>query len=225
MSKKRWVVLGVVAVAIAAIVMLDVAQYFELERLRAWVDEEPILAGLSFALIYLLVASLSMPGVGPLSFAAGAVFGLWYGIAIVSFASSIGATIGMMISRTLLKDWVQRRFSKVYEKVNRGVERDGALYLVTLRLIPPVPFFIVNLVFGLTAMRARTFYLFSQLGMLPATVLYVNVGASLGSIENLSFFEIFKPEIVLSFAALIVFPFIVKAVLKYAGFSDSSPDV
>lgn len=225
MPKKRLVVLGLVALAIIVFLTFDLAQYFELERLKAWVEEKPVMAGLAFALIYMLVASLSLPGVGPLSFAAGAVFGLWYGVLIVSFASSIGATIGMMISRTLLKEWVEKHFHKAYKKVNEGVKKDGALYLVTLRLIPPIPFFIVNLVFGLTNMRARTFYLFSQLAMFPATFLYVNVGVTLGSIEGLSFFEIFKPEVILSFAALIAFPFIIKAVMKRCGLNSGRTDV
>lgn len=225
MPKKRLVVLGLVALAIIVFLAFDLAQYFELERLKVWVEEKPVIAGLAFALIYMLVASLSLPGVGPLSFAAGAVFGLWYGVLIVSFASSIGATIGMMISRTLLKEWVEKHFQKAYKKVNEGVKKDGALYLVTLRLIPPIPFFIINLVFGLTNMRARTFYFFSQLAMFPATFLYVNVGVTLGSIEGLSFFEIFKPEVIASFAALIAFPFVIKAVMKRFGFNDGSTDV
>ncbi len=222
MPKKRILVIIAVLVAAAAFWLLDLEQYFELSRLELWVENKPVQAGLAFAAIYMLVASLSLPGVGPLSLAAGAVFGLWYGVLLVSFASSIGATVGMLISRTLLREWVQKHFAKAFEKVNAGVKRDGALYLVTLRLIPPIPFFIINLVFGLTNMRAKTFYIVSQLGMLPATFLYVNAGASLGAIEKLSFFELFKPEVILSFAALIVFPFIIKAILKYTGYADSS---
>ncbi len=224
MPPKRVIVLALVVAAVLVFWWFDLAQYFELARLQLWVEENPLQAGAAFALLYMLVASLSLPGVGPLSLAAGAVFGLWFGVLIVSFASSIGATIGMLISRTLLRDWVHKHFSKAYDKVNEGIERDGVLFLVTLRLIPPIPFFIINLVFGLTDMRARTFYLFSQIGMLPATFLFINAGASLGTVENISFFEIFKPEVILSFAALIAFPFIIKAVMKYLGYSDRSND-
>lgn len=220
MPKKRILVIGAVLIAVAVFWFFDLDQYFELERLEQWVENKPIQAGIAFACLYMLVASLSLPGVGPLSLAAGAVFGLWYGVLLVSFASSIGATIGMLISRTLLREWVQKHFVKAFEKVNEGVKRDGALYLVTLRLIPPIPFFIINLVFGLTNMRAKIFYIFSQIGMLPATFLYVNAGASLGSIEKFSFFELFKPEVILSFAALIAFPFIIKAIMKYSGYGD-----
>jgi len=219
---KHLSLVAIVVSAVAGFVVFDLDQYLALDNLQHWVASEPVAAGFGFAVIYLGVTALSIPGAGPLSLIAGAVFGLWYGVLIVSFASSFGATIAMMISRTLLQEWVQIRFEQALQKVNTGVLRDGALYLFALRLIPPIPFFIINLVFGLTKMRARTFYLTSQIGMLPATFLYVNAGASLGSIENLTFFEIFKPEVILSFMALIAFPFIAKAVLNRTRFAPST---
>ncbi len=221
-SGKRLAVVALIAIAVTAFIAFDLAQYADLNNLRRWVADAPLAAGLGFAGVYLLVASLSIPGAGPLSLVGGAVFGLWYGLLLVSFASSVGAAIAMLISRTLLRQWVQQRFARAFAKVNSGVQKDGALYLFTLRLIPPIPFFIVNLVFGLTKMRVPTFYLVSQIGMLPATLLYVNAGASLGRVENLGFFDIFRPEILLSFAALIAFPFIVKAVLKQTRFAPST---
>lgn len=211
---KRILLLAVITVLISAYFVFDLGQYIAFDALKAWVDESPIQAGFGFFVIYLLVAALSIPGAGPLSLVAGAIFGLWYGVLIVSFASTLGATSAMLMSRTLLQEWVQKRFSSAFKKVNKGVAREGALYLFSLRLIPPIPFFIINLVFGLTKIKVSTFYWVSQLGMLPATLLYVNAGSSLGSVEKLSFFEIFKPEIILSFAALLLFPFVVKFALK-----------
>ncbi len=225
MVAKRLLLIAVIVAAIALFFIFDLNQYIHFESLQQWVADEPLKAGLVFALIYLMVAALSIPGAGPLSLVAGAVFGLWYGAIIVSFASSLGATLAMSMSRTLLQEWVQKRFASVAEKVNEGVQRDGVLYLFTVRLIPPIPFFVINLVFGLTKMRAWVFYLVSQIGMLPATIIYVNAGASLGTVENLSFFEIFKPEIILSFAALIAFPFIVKALMKRTRFFKQATDV
>lgn len=222
--KKRLLLIMVIVAVVAIFVGFDLKQYLALERLNAWVAQEPLEAGLAFALLYLIVASLSLPGAGPLSLVAGAVFGLWYGILIVSFASSLGATIGMLISRSLLQEWVQKRFASAFEKVNKGVQKDGALYLFSMRLIPPIPFFVINLVFGLTKIKAPTFYLVSQLGMLPATAIYVNAGSSLGKVENISFFEIFQPEIILSFAALIAFPFVVKFIMKQTKLFNQSSD-
>lgn len=223
MVKKVALLMAVVA-AVAIFVVFDLDQYIEVESFQAWVADQPLQAGMGFALLYLVVASLSLPGAGALSLVAGAVFGLWYGVLIVSFASSAGATIAMTISRALLQDWVQKRFFAAFERVNSGVKRDGALYLFSLRLIPPIPFFVINLVFGLTKIRPLTFYLVSQLGMLPATLLFVNAGASLGRVETLSFLDIFSPEIILSFAALIAFPFLIKFMLKRSRFAPESKE-
>ncbi|WP_245929284.1 TVP38/TMEM64 family protein [Agarilytica rhodophyticola] len=222
--KKRLLLIMGIAVVVSIFIGFDLKQYLALDSLTAWVAEEPLQAGLAFAFLYFIVASLSLPGAGPLSLVAGAVFGLWYGVLIVSFASSLGATIGMLISRSLLQEWVQKRFASALEKVNKGVEKDGALYLFSMRLIPPIPFFVINLVFGLTKIKAPTFYLVSQLGMLPATMIYVNAGASLGRVENISFFEIFQPEIILSFAALIAFPFVVKLIMNKTKIFNQSSD-
>lgn len=208
--KKKLIVLALICIGAALFFGLELGRYVSLDVLNEWVAQEPLRAGLAFAVIYILVASLNLPGAGPLSLIGGAVFGLWGGVLIVSFASSIGATIAMLISRTLLQDWVQKRFADTIQKVNAGVEKDGGQYLFTLRLIPLIPFFAVNLVFGLTKMRAGIFYLVSQIGMFPATLIFVNAGASLGNIDEFSLAEVFQPGVILSFVALIAFPFIVK---------------
>jgi len=225
MLKKRLLIIALITLAVGVFIGFDLGQYIDFDLLSEWVKEEPLKAGVVFALIYVLVASLSLPGAGPLSLVAGAVFGLWFGVLIVSFASTIGATIAMLISRTLLQEWVQKRFGSFIEKVNKGVDENGGQYLFSLRLIPVIPFFIVNVVFGLTKLPARTFYFVSQAGMLPATLLYVNAGASLGRVEKLSLADVFTPQVILSFAALIAFPFVLKYLMKNTKLFKQSTDV
>lgn len=130
-------------------------------------------------LVYILVTSLSLPGAVVMTVAGGALFGLLRGTVIVSFASTIGATLACFVSRSILRDWVQGKFGEKLETVNKGIESEGPFYLFTLRLIPVFPFWMINLALGLTNMPLRTFYLVSQFGMLPGTIVYVNV--SLGS--------------------------------------------
>src|SRR5262249_33433697 len=134
--------------------------------------------------LYVAVAALSLPFATLLTLAGGVLFGRWLGTLVVSFASTAGATLAFLASRYLLRDFVQRRFGRWLEPINRGVEADGAYYLLTLRLVPAFPFFVVNALMGLTPMRVGTYWWVSQLGMLPATFLYVNAGAELGQIQS-----------------------------------------
>ena len=171
-------------------------------------------AGIYFA-VYVLVAALSIPGAALMTLIAGAVFGLATGTLLVSFASSIGATLAFLISRGLIRDWVESRFSAYLGRINQGVEKDGAYYLFGLRLIPVFPFFVINLVMGLTSMRPGAFYLVSQIGMLPATLVYVNAGAQVGTIDELSLSGILTPGLFASFALLGIFPFIAKRIADF----------
>ncbi len=168
------------------------------------------LAGGFFAL-YVMVTALSLPAAALLSLAAGAVFGLFEGTLLVSFASSLGATLAFLASRFVLRDAVQQRFGKRLKVIDEGMQREGAFYLVALRLVPVVPFFVVNLLMGLTTLPARTFYAISQLGMLPATLVFVNAGTQLASLHSLS--GILSPRIIGSFALLGVFPLIARWVV------------
>jgi len=161
--------------------------------------------------IYIIVTSLSLPGAAIMTLAGGALFGLAAGILIVSFASTIGATLACAVSRFVLRDWVQTKFGEKLKTVNAGVEREGAFYLFTVRLIPVFPFWLINLVMGLTKMRLITFYWVSQLGMLAGTVVYVNAGKELGKIDSLS--GILSPTLILSFVLLGLFPLITKKIL------------
>lgn len=181
------------------------ARQHELVALR---EQRPLLLAALFFAGYVAVTALSLPGAAVMTMASGAVFGLWWGIFIDSFAASIGASLAFLSSRTVLRDWVKARFGRRVEAIDRGVERDGSFYLLTLRLIPLFPFFLVNIGMGLTAMRLVPFYLVSQIGMLPGTALYVNAGVQLGRINSLG--DVFSPGVIGSLALLAMFPLLAK---------------
>src|SRR6185436_13227725 len=144
----------------------------------------PWQTALGFFALYIVFTSLSLPAASLLTLLAGAIFGLYWGVALVSFASAIGATLAMLASRFVLRDWVQARFGAQLRGINQGVERDGAFYLFTLRLIPAVPYFLINLAMGLTPIRVWTYYWVSQLAMFPATLIYVNAGTQLARLDS-----------------------------------------
>jgi len=183
--------------------------------LRDWIALNPITAGLLFATTYVVVTGLSLPGAAALSLIGGGLFGLWTGTLLVSFASTIGATISMVVARYFLRESVEHRFPDVVAKINRGVVSDGARYLFALRLVPAMPFFLINLAMGLTRMPVLTFAWVSQLGALPGTFVYVNAGTQLASIENAS--DVLSLRIVLAFAALAALPFAANAVGTWWG--------
>jgi pyruvate/2-oxoglutarate dehydrogenase complex dihydrolipoamide dehydrogenase (E3) component/uncharacterized membrane protein YdjX (TVP38/TMEM64 family) len=212
--------LVVLVAIVAAFFAFDLGSLLTLENLKArqgeiasLVRERPLLVAAAFFAVYVLVTSASLPGAAILTLAAGAIFGLWQGTLIVSFASSIGASLAFLSSRYLLRDWVRSRFGKRAAAIDRGIARDGAFYLLTLRLIPAFPFFLVNLAMGLTAMRLLTFYIVSQIGMLPGTLVYVLAGTQLGAIESTS--DLVSPALIGSFVLLGIFPLIAKAVLGW----------
>ena len=171
-------------------------------------DQRPALIIGGFFLIYVAGAALSLPGAVILTIAAGAVFGLWLGTLIVSFASTIGASLAFLSSRFVLRDWVKARFGKRIAAIDRGVASEGALYLLTMRLIPAFPFFLVNLAMGLTSIRLPTFALVSQIGMLPATLIFVNAGTQLAAIDSTS--DIASPALIGSLVLLGLFPLLAK---------------
>lgn len=211
MKLSKIVILLVVLVLIGAFIGLDGQQYFSLSRFREWVEANAFYASLAYFAGYIFITALSIPGAAAITLIGGAVFGFWWGVLLISFASSIGATLAFLLSRTLFRGWVEQKFGSYLETINRGVERDGAWYLFSLRLIPVIPFFVINLVFGLTKMKTRTFYWASQLGMLAGTAVYVNAGAQLGAVEELSLQGIATPGIIGAFLLLAIFPYIVRA--------------
>ena len=214
MKKIKIVLLAAIVIAISAFYTLDGQQYLAVDFFQSLQQQNPILAITLFFGIYVAVTGLSLPGAAILTLIGGAIFGFLKGLLIISFASSIGATIAFLFSRTLLKDWVQKRFSGYLETINQGIKKDGAYYLVTLRLIPAIPFFVINLVMGLTPIKVSTFYLVSQLGMFPATIVFVNAGAQLGLVEELSVSGIFTPQLIGSFILLSLFPWIARRVME-----------
>lgn len=187
----RVAVAALMALAVAAFFVMDLDRHLtlgalkaSLEALRREVAAHPVASASAFFGLYVTATGLGVPGAVVLTLAAGALFGFWRGLVLVSFASTIGATISCLAARYVLRDWVQARFGARLGHVNEGMEREGALYLFTMRMIPALPFFVINLVMGLTPMPARTFAWVSQLGMLPATAVFVLAGTSLGRVES-----------------------------------------
>src|SRR5687767_2459463 len=198
---KRLGLLLVIAAGIAAFFLLDLGSYLTIDTLKArrddlaaLLEERPLLLIVGFFLFYVAVTALSLPGAAIMTLAAGAIFGLALGTAIVSLASTTGASLAFLSSRYILRDWVKDRFGKKVDAIDRGIARDGAFYLFTLRLIPLFPFFLVNLAMGLTAMRLVPFFLVSMIGMLAGTIIYVNAGTQLGAIESTR--DIFSPALI-----------------------------
>ncbi|MBL0352790.1 MAG: FAD-dependent oxidoreductase [Dechloromonas sp.] len=204
---------------IVAFFAFDLGRYLNLQTLKeqqaaiaAFYAEKPLLTVAIYFVVYVISTALSLPGATLLTLAGGAVFGLLWGLVIVSFASTLGATLAFLMARFLLRDWVESRFGQRLATIDAGVKGEGAFYLFTLRLVPVFPFFLINLLFGLTAMKARTFYWVSQLGMLAGTVVYVNAGTQLGKLESLS--GILSPGLLGSFVLLGVFPLLARKIVE-----------
>ncbi|MBI4776554.1 MAG: TVP38/TMEM64 family protein [Deltaproteobacteria bacterium] len=223
MSRKNVQRLAIVLVVIALIVVFKVFElerYFTLTYIKSqqqqfaqlYAENTFLVLGI-YTGVYIVATALSLPGAVVLTLAGGALFGFWAALVVVSFASSIGATLACFVSRFLLREWVQNRFGERLKTVNQGIEREGAFYLFTVRLIPVFPFFVINLVMGLTGMPLRTFYWVSQLGMLPGTAVFVNAGKQLGEIQSAS--GILSPSLLISFAILGLFPITVKKLMRW----------
>ncbi len=220
MSKPKTTLLISIAILIGLFFMFDLGHYFHLPYLKekqhalsAFYVENRSATILSYFSLYILITGLSLPGAAILTLAGGAIFGLLWGTVIVSFASTIGATLAFLLSRYLFREWVQRRFADKLTAINKGMDEEGAFYLFTLRLVPLFPFFIINLLMGLTTIRAVRFFLVSQAGMLAGTVVYVNAGTQLAKIQQVS--DILSAELLLSFILLGLFPLIAKKAVAY----------
>jgi uncharacterized membrane protein YdjX (TVP38/TMEM64 family) len=216
---KKLAMLAAGAVLVGLFFVFDLQQYLSLDyvkesqaRFAELYQAKPVLVIAVYMAIYILVTALSLPGAAILTLAGGALFGLLTGLIVVSFASSIGATLACFAARFILRDWVQEKFGDKLETINEGVEKEGAFYLITLRLIPVFPFFVINLLMGLTKMKLFTFYWVSQLGMLAGTAVFVNAGKELAKIDSLS--GILSPGLIGSFVILGIFPLLVKKILS-----------
>lgn len=215
---KKAVLALVLIGAIAAYFTFDLGQYLSLENFKASQadivaakDANPALYIAGFFLLYVAVTGLSIPGAAIMSLVAGALFGVVIGTLIVSFASTMGATLAFLSSRYLLRDWVQGKFGERLRAVDDGLEKDGAFYLFTLRLIPVFPFFVINLLMGLTRIKTGTFFWVSQIGMLPATIVFVNAGTQISRIESTA--GLLSPTLIASFVALALFPWAAKGIV------------
>jgi uncharacterized membrane protein YdjX (TVP38/TMEM64 family) len=219
MNTSRIVLLVAMISAIAGFFYFGGAAHLTLAALKAqqssitdFYNTHPMQALAGYALIYIVVTALSLPGATILTLAGGAIFGLFWGTVIVSFASTIGASLAFLSARFLFRDTVQAKFAEQLKTINEGIEKEGEYYLFTLRLVPLFPFFMINLLMGLTTLKIRTFYGVSQLGMLAGTLVYVNAGTQLGKLESLS--GILSPILVGSFVLLGLFPFIAKKIVE-----------
>ena len=219
MNSKRIILVAIIVALIASFFVLDLNQYLTLESLKSnqqdlaqYIEANWLIAFIGYLVIYAAATALSVPGAAILTLGAGALFGFGWGLLLASFASSIGATLAFLASRSLLRDWVKNTFSKKLESIDKGVEKDGAFYLLSLRLVPIFPFFIINLVMGVTSIKTWTYYWVSQLGMLIGTAVYVNAGTQLVEINQLS--DIISTDLILSFVLLGIFPILAKFILS-----------
>ncbi len=216
---KKAFFLAIIVGLILVYFLFDLGQYLNLEyfalqqeKILAYRDSFPVRTAAIFFILYVLVTGLSLPGAAVATLIGGAIFGLLWGTVLISFASVIGASCAFLISRHILRDTIQNRYGERLQTINKGIEKDGAVYLFTLRMVPLFPFFVINLVMGLTPMRLATYFVVSQIGMLPGTVVYVNAGTQLAKIDSVA--SILSPALIASFALLGIFPLIAKLIIN-----------
>lgn len=218
MTRRRLVLATVIVLLVAIYFLSGADQVLTLQnlqaeqaRFQAWLAEDPLTVAGGFFLIYVAITAVSLPGATLMTLLGGALFGFGWGLLLISFASAFGATLAALIARTLARAPLERRFATQLARINAGIEREGAFYLFTLRLIPLFPFFVINLVMGLTRMRLWTFYWVSQVGMLPGTAVFVNAGRELGNLESLS--GVLSPGLIGSFVLIGLFPWLARALV------------
>jgi uncharacterized membrane protein YdjX (TVP38/TMEM64 family) len=217
---KKIAIIFIIVLFIIAFQLFDLGRYLTLSYIKesqakfeVLYAEHPAMVIASYMILYILATSFSLPGAAVLTLAGGALFGILTGTVIVSFASTIGATIACFLSRFLLRDWIQGRFADRIQKVNEGIAKEGTFYLFTLRLIPVFPFWMINVLMGLTTMPLFKFYWVSQVGMLPGTLVYVNAGKELARIDSPG--GILSPGLLFSFALIGIFPLTVKKLIGW----------
>ncbi len=215
---KKLIIIGLVLLLIVLFKVFGLDQYLTLSYIKEqqarfgelYAANKVMVIGL-YMLVYIVVTALSLPGAAVMTLAGGGLFGLVTGTIVVSFASTIGATLACIVARYLLRDWVQNKFGDKLTRINAGMEKEGGFYLFSLRLVPIFPFFVINLVMGLTSIRLSTYYWVSQLGMLPATIVFVNAGKELAKLDSLK--GILSPGLLISFGLLGLLPLITKKLL------------
>ncbi|MBM9512699.1 TVP38/TMEM64 family protein [Desulfogranum marinum] len=215
---KKVIIISVILVLVLLFKFFGLGDYLSLDFLKqkqdallSMYEARPLLILSLYCFTYIGVTALSLPGAAVMTLAGGGLFGLFTGTVAVSFSSTIGATLACIVARFLLRDWVQKKFGDKLVKINQGMAKEGGFYLFSLRLVPLFPFFVINLVMGLTSIRLVTYYWVSQLGMLPATIVYVNAGKELAKIDSLA--GILSPRLIVSFALLGFLPILTKKLL------------
>lgn len=218
--KRKLPIILVIAIFIAVFFYYDAGQYLSLEyikdtqnQLLTYYSNSPFIVISVFFLFYVAVTALSLPGATIMTLAAGMLFGLTWGVVIVSFASTIGASLAFIIARFILHDAIQKKYADKLERVNNGIKNEGAFYLFALRLVPLFPFFLINIIMGLTPIRLWTFFWVSQVGMLLGTVVYVYAGTELAKISTLS--DIVSLRLLIAFSILGLFPIAAKKLLEF----------
>ncbi len=216
----RLALAALLGLGIAAFFALGLHRQLTLEALKAsldvwrqWAHQRPVASAAGFFAAYVAVTGLGLPGAAVMTMAGGALFGFVEGLVLASFASTLGATLSCLSARYLLRHWVQQRLGPRLEPVNQGIQREGAFYLFTMRLIPVLPFFAINLIMGLTPMPTRTFAWVSQLGMLPGTAVFLYAGTRLALVESLS--DVLSPEILTAFALMGLFPLLARKLVSW----------
>lgn len=217
---KKAALFTVLIVAIGAFFYFDLGQWLTLEALKdqqaqleAYRSEHPVLVAALYSLAYIIITALSLPGATLMTLSGGAIFGLGLGTVLANLSASIGATLAFLIARFIIGDWVQEKFGDRIGPINKGIEQDGAFYLFSLRLVPIFPFFIINVVMGLTRIKTWTFFWVSVVGMIAGAAVYANAGTQLAQLESLS--GIASPSLLLSFALLGLFPLIARKALDW----------
>ena len=218
--KIKIILAAFIVAIIAAFFIFDLGQYFSLEYLKEqksvlaeFYANNPVGVSALFFLVYVAFAALALPAAAILTLAGGAIFGFWHGLVLVSFASSIGATIAFLLTRFLFGEAIEKKFGDKLSTINQGIEKEGAFYVFGLRFVPLLPFFVINSLLALTKLKTLTFYWASQLGMLVGTAVFVNAGTQLAQISSIS--DILSPKLFLSFVLLGVFPIIAKYALSW----------
>jgi len=224
MKNSKLMVVFVVLALVAAYFIFDIGQYLSLEFLQSkhqilvrYAMENRISSIAAYFLLYVTAAVLSVPGISILTIGAGAIFGFITGVILVSFASAVGATLSFLLSRYLFKDVLQKKFSSQLQTINNGIEKEGAFYLFTMRLIPLIPFFLINILMGLTSIKTSLFYLVSQAGMLPTTAIFTWSGNQLSQIKSLK--DVLSPSLLFAFALIGIFPFAAKKLIELYKYS------
>ena len=216
---KRVFVLLLISSAVVSFFVFRLDQYLTLEKLKAYYSvfdsyyhTNRLFVLSVFFLAYIVITAASLPGAAVMTLFAGALFGLIFGTVIVSFASAIGATLAFLSSRVIIGDYIQNKYGDQLKKINSGIEKDGWVYLMTLRLTPVFPFFVVNLLMGLTKMSVVQYYIVSQIAMLPGTVVFVYAGQTLSELNSVQ--DILSPNVLIAFFVLAVFPFITRLIVN-----------